>query len=453
MILKLASLDRSEFCHILDRNVEKAASFYASKLALFSNELISFKNKVSQPENWHKDEIEKKGSTSEYLDDRMKSVEVNVLSKYEELGDEFLELFAFVVTNIITLRQILIRYDAYARTIGGAPLTDWYLESIQNESSGFNHLFQFQTLLSLRVSFTLIVNEIQIRHMRSNEGGPHSSISYMREFNSQVDLFKSLLEKTHHSIEMAASGNLVFKDHFIATLRDYFLLGSIQRNLNLEPKYLRSRGRHLKDEISAIVKWRERKESKSTSDNIQPSDDFNKIAPENVVPLALNLLACFLYMMNNYIVEPSSAYYANALGGEDALSGMLIGAMPMANIGAAVVYSIWTNYSYRQPLFFAGLLIVIGNIMYSFAYNYRSITLCILGRAITGLGGPRLINRRYVADATPYSLRTAASASFAAATSLGAAMGPAAAIILDFFDMEIKMPFNLGYIYLNGMTG
>lgn len=445
---QLASLDRSEFCYVLDRQVEKAASFYATKLAIFSNKLVCLKQRLCDTGNWRPSNQISSTAIKHNNDND------NILEKqYEQLGDELLELLAFVVINIITLRQILIRYDAYARTIGGVPLTDWYMETRQNKSSGFHNLFQFEALLHVRVIFSLIVNEMQIQYMRNEEEeGAHPSLAYMQEFNSQFDQFKTLLVKTHHSVEMAASGKLAFKDHFISSLRDYFLLGSIQSNLNLEPSFLRLRGQHLKNEMEAVKEWRKTKDLK-TEEKPEPTNHLSEMAPENIVSLILNLLACFLYMMNSYIIEPSSAYYANALGQSDALGGILIGAMPMANIGAAVVYSIWTNHSYRQPMFFAGVLIVVGNVLYSTAYNYRSVWMCILGRAITGLGGPRLINRRYVADATPYSLRTAASASFAAATSLGAAFGPAAAILLDFFDTKIEIPFGLGNVYVNGMTG
>ena len=34
---------------------------------------------------------------------------------FAELGSEILELHAFVTTNVIVVRQVLIRYDAYAR--------------------------------------------------------------------------------------------------------------------------------------------------------------------------------------------------------------------------------------------------------------------------------------------------------------------------------------------------
>ena len=157
-------------------------------------------------------------------------------------------------------------------------------------------------------------------------------------------------------------------------------------------------------------------------------------------------------MMNNYVIEPSSAYYANALGSSDAWSGVMIGAAPWCALASAVLYSYWTNTTYKNPILFSGCLMMIGNLMYSVAYKYLSIEMCLMGRAITGLGAPRVINRRYVADATPFYLRTASSAAFATATALGAALGPGMAIILDMFDFQFYIPL-LGHQTFNGMTG
>lgn len=59
---------------------------------------------------------------------------------------------------------------------------------------------------------------------------------------------------------------------------------------------------------------------------------------------------------------------------------------------------------------------------------------------------------RYVADATPFSLRTAASAAFAMATALGAALGPGVAILLNRMnEFEFYLPL-LNKQYFNGMT-
>ena len=99
-------------------------------------------------------------------------------------------------------------------------------------------------------------------------------------------------------------------------------------------------------------------------------------------------------MMNNYIIEPSSAYYAEALGSSDALSGMMIGMAPWFALASSIVYSYWTNYNYKWPILFAGLLQFIGNLMYANAFGHGSVEMCLIGRAVTGLGAPRIINRR-----------------------------------------------------------
>jgi hypothetical protein len=168
--------------------------------------------------------------------------------------------------------------------------------------------------------------------------------------------------------------------------------------------------------------------------------------------LFLNISACFLYMMNYYIVMPSSIQYANALGAEDAMSGLIIGATPTAAIISAIVFSIWSNRTYRAPLLTSGVLLIVGNILYASAYRSQSIAMVLCGRFLTGLGGPRSMNRRYIADTTPLAHRTAANAAFGMATAMGAALGPAAAILLDRIDMQFTLPL-YGSVYVNGISG
>jgi hypothetical protein len=67
-----------------------------------------------------------------------------------------------------------------------------------------------------------------------------------------------------------------------------------------------------------------------------------QLDPSNVWPLVLNLILLFVHDEQNYIIEPSSAYYANALGTSDALSGIMIGASAWFALISAVCYSFWT---------------------------------------------------------------------------------------------------------------
>ena len=158
------------------------------------------------------------------------------------------------------------------------------------------------------------------------------------------------------------------------------------------------RGRHFKKEIKVIAKWRETNNfdhfSIQEDQKVTFKEKLKEVKPENAFPLFLNMVSCFLYMMINYIIEPSSAYYAEALGTSDALSGLMVGASPCFALMSSIGYSYWTNNNYKQPILCAGILQIIGNFMYANAYGHQSILLCLLGRAFQGLGAPKIINRR-----------------------------------------------------------
>ena len=118
--------------------------------------------------------------------------------------------------------------------------------------------------------------------------------------------------------------------------------------------------------------------------------------------------------------------------------------------------------------------------IFSFSVFFLKLR-CLFGRAITGLGSPRIINRRYIADTTTFSIRTTATAAFGMVsvkclydgcmiaypiaqyilllltshvqvTGLGAALGPGTAILLDFAHVDVDLPI-YGKFYFNGMTG
>jgi Major Facilitator Superfamily len=74
-----------------------------------------------------------------------------------------------------------------------------------------------------------------------------------------------------------------------------------------------------------------------------------------------------------------------------------------------------------------------------------------LGRFMAGLGAPKCIIRRYMADTTPVSLRTSVNAGFGMVVAAGSAMGPAMAIVLNRFEYTCYVK-HLGLVTLNGLT-
>eukprot|EP00550_Attheya_septentrionalis_P012029 CAMPEP_0198306292 /NCGR_PEP_ID=MMETSP1449-20131203/58340_1 /TAXON_ID=420275 /ORGANISM="Attheya septentrionalis, Strain CCMP2084" /LENGTH=869 /DNA_ID=CAMNT_0044008843 /DNA_START=120 /DNA_END=2729 /DNA_ORIENTATION=- len=414
---QLSTVERGEFCDMLDKEVEKAAAHYSSQLAFLAKSI---------------DGLVSNNPKDKRMDD------ITELVSPETIGVELLEVLAYLVVNLITLRQILIRYDACARGYSGMPLSQWYLKRREGSTGCYlTDLFHLDAINNLRDSY----EEYLITHLLTTN---HKGVNYSRsDVMKQYDQFLALLNKTTESVQKVVGGHISKKDRLISL----FLQGS--KGLSMEPSFLQMKGKHLKKEMHVLAEWRE------TQKIIPPEHeekDFEKMDPENVVPLILNLLSSFLYAMNSYIVEPSSAYYVNALGAPDALAGILVGAMPAAALLSAVGYSVWSTYTFRQPILFAGTLMFVGNILYASAYAHQSISMCLIGRMLTGLGGPKVINRRYMADATPFSFRTMASAAFAMSTALGAALGPGTAVILDMFEFQFTLPF-LGVQYFNGMTG
>ena len=127
--------------------------------------------------------------------------------------------------------------------------------------------------------------------------------------------------------------------------------------------------------------------------------------------LFLALFTTLLYQMNQYVVAPTSAQYRYArasvcglffvfvahthshhtlvprsdlLGMSPHLSGLIIGLSPFAALLSALLFSVWTNYSFRQPLIVCLLLLGTGNLFYALALQCNSTKMLFIGRLMTG---------------------------------------------------------------------
>ncbi|XP_071676763.1 SPX domain-containing membrane protein OsI_32082-like isoform X2 [Lolium perenne] len=149
------------------------------------------------------------------------------------------------------------------------------------------------------------------------------------------------------------------------------------------------------------------------------------------ISLVLNLANTFLYMVNTYIVVPTADDYATSLGAAATVCGIIIGSMPVAQVFSSVYFSAWSNRSYFQPLLFSSVVLLLGNVMYAMAYDFNSLTVLLVGRALCGMGSARAVNRRYISDCVPPRIRMQASAAFVSASALGMACGPAMAGLLQ----------------------
>ncbi len=53
---------------------------------------------------------------------------------------------------------------------------------------------------------------------------------------------------------------------------------------------------------------------------------------------------------------------------------------------------------FKSPLLLCSVLLVMGNLLCAGAVQHSSFVMLLVGRLLVGLGGPRAINRRYIAD-------------------------------------------------------
>lgn len=347
-----------------------------------------------------------------------------------EIAIEILELLAFCVLNVIVTQQILIRYDAFARAFEGTPMRNYYLKQVKKEQTAFRKILGHEELKAIADSFV----EMQL------------SSTPLSHFCSQRDIFEDILtsldsESVHEAVFNSGSWTTSAK-----SIWKWFMVGLFEDRLGLEPAYLTGREKNLTSQIEQLVEWRKKKQEIQ-----QLPKQEKKLSDMQKYHLTLNLLSAFFYCMNYYIVEPSSTLYCNRLGAQDTMSGLLIGMTPLAAFLSSIPYSMWTNHSFRHPFVLSCVLLMLGNMLYAVADIFRNFPMAMMGRFICGVGAPKCIIRRYMADTTPVSLRTGVNAGFGMVVAAGSAMGPAMAVVLSKYEHVLAVP-HVGYVTLNGLT-
>jgi hypothetical protein len=190
--------------------------------------------------------------------------------------------------------------------------------------------------------------------------------------------------------------------------------------------------------------------------NIEDDDDASASSEkwERKKNMFINLSSIFLYTVNYYIIVPTANSYAELLGADASMAGLLVGASNITAILGALMYSFWCIYgTYRSALMFSAGMPLIGNLLYAYAITPQSFNLAYLGRLFIGFGCAEVCNRNFIIISTPVGELTAACALFVAAGAIGMSVGPMVAALLDMFvgrDTEVDITY-IGVI-LNHVT-
>ncbi len=170
------------------------------------------------------------------------------------------------------------------------------------------------------------------------------------------------------------------------------------------------------------------------------NDNKEKIYPGNIW---LTLIHTFLFTMNGFIVQPSNPGYLERLGANVFLTGVVISMTPLAAIFSTFFYSNLVNSGYKYSYLISICCLILGNFLYSFADFCNSVILMACGRIFVGLGGARVVHRRYLIEQVPDRLIMHYSLQYVVMICLGMAAGPGTALIL--FSLPEVSYFNLNF--------
>ncbi|CAM9520385.1 unnamed protein product [Discosporangium mesarthrocarpum] len=338
---------------------------------------------------------------------------ITLLRKYEEIGMELADLIWFIHFNVSGLRKILKKHD---KQIRGNKIADHYLSKrYKTKDAAMPQLYHTEG-----VSALIGVLKKRVKR-KAGEAGLGQGQGYRED-------------ACNHNTT-PASTLFLFREEYSLTEEVFSSIEEAQNRMLAEQK------RTIQEYVQTTM-LHQRSGNLLFGEDGLPEEDRELDMPSAMI----NLATTFLYMTNYYIVGPTSVEYSAALGGSPAISGIIIGMTPIASCFSCLLYSWWTNTSYREPLLLCSFLLITGNLLYGLALTYDAFWMVLVGRTLIGLGGARGVNRRYIADTIPYKERTVYSAAFVAVGAMGMSFGPFIAAVLSQVDVS------LGPFFFNGLT-
>ena len=322
----MARTERREFDDLVNAELRRAARFYVDTL------LPNMRR--------HLPSSSSSSSSSSSLHDDGDGYDVDIgRTSYADAGSSLLEAVAFAITNAITYRQILIRYEAFnwtfevvdeRRSSSSMRRSTRYdggrstMEYDDHDDASYRDVRRMLNLDGIEeMEKSIVVGAME----RANERklSSLSSSSYDRAFSgrggvvvddddddddaslpvemtatdvedltAQVQSFRCLLDRTvsrDAAVRRDAESGMrtvVMRDRMLALFSrivDYLLIDLQRRGL------ISMRGRHLKNEIEIIARWRQSKDLTHFSYSLDRGGAIKRglgeIREENVFPLVV----------------------------------------------------------------------------------------------------------------------------------------------------------------------
>ncbi|KAJ0411381.1 hypothetical protein ATCC90586_004367 [Pythium insidiosum] len=410
------------FQRALDAEVERVVLFFLTKQGEFAQTLAQLRREQAQ------------------LSAPDLAAMHALADRFRRMGDELVQLLHYVELNATGLRKILKKHD---KLMKGRKIMGSYLTSrTDSQASHLQQLYHDEGISAIIATIRTALTDLR-----------KSEVDLATVDKAAVPV---AAESARSPVTALAFPPLPREEAAVILKRSISEDEPVLSKIALARRRLQQSTQYVKTIAAQALIF----DGESSEDEDEASASaaeggyisFRPRARSSEISRFINMTCTFLYMINYYIVAPTSGDYAAALGAEEALSGVIVGMTPIASLVSAVLYSWWANRSYKSPLLFATVCLVVGNLLYGLALYFDSIAMAIAGRLLNGFGGARAINRRYIADNYSREERTQASAMFVTASALGMAAGPALAAALDYapdftlFGVQVTTETAPGYL-------
>jgi len=116
------------------------------------------------------------------------------------------------------------------------------------------------------------------------------------------------------------------------------------------------------------------------------------------------MIHSFLYLTNSFIIYPTNYLFLESLNYQSYMTGIVIAMTPLSSFLILPIFinNISFRY-YKVAIVLAIILLLISNVLYVYAYYFKSIFLMIISRILLGLGGIRILTNRYITEEIPSS--------------------------------------------------
>ncbi|CAI5522435.1 unnamed protein product [Closterium sp. Naga37s-1] len=273
----------------------------------------------------------------------------DMMEQYRDVGRELLQLLQFVELNATGLRKILKKFDRRV----GVRLGHTYIAS--RTLHPYSHLQQIFKQVGLGAMVGTIIRNLDELHRRERCFSSPSNLLSPRGAGTPRRTSFSLFRQGDESPVYVAQEEPIIQEIEAARAK---LTDAVGYSTYMAKGLL-----------------------------LPPAPERGPEAGEPEFhwwSLQLNQFNTFLYMVNYYIIVPTSDEYAILLSAPPALCGIIIGATPLCALVSAFIFSKWSNTSYTQPLLVSTLVLLLGNFAYAAALDFNSVALLLIGRSLTG---------------------------------------------------------------------